>query len=235
VTGAPELKLGPVTEGRGFVVVLPGGGYRLRAEHETTPPLDWLAARGWRAGALPYTVDPAPYPLPLAELLGALADVRAGRYGAVEGPVGVLGFSAGGHLAGLAATATPDELAAADSGAARPDFAVLAYPVVSLVRHPHLGSRAALLADRADEPGLAERLSLESRVDAATPPVFAWTTADDETVDARNSLLLAARLVEHRVPVELHVLPNGAHGLGMAPEAAWRPAARWLERIREPR
>lgn len=230
----PELILNHA-DGDGFVVVLPGGGYRMLAEHETTPPLEWLAELGWRAGALRYTVDPSPYPVALTELLGALADVRAGRYGSVTGPVGVLGFSAGGHLAGSAATATGEEFALATArygtAAARPDFGVLAYPVVDLGELTHSGSRDSLLWELDPGQDWIARLSLQRRVDRRTPPLFIWTTADDASVPARNSLILAEACIEHQVPVELHVYPHGEHGLGMHPEpaaSAWRECGQWL-------
>src|SRR5215470_5286622 len=116
-------------DGRGFVVVLPGGSYRELADHEGPPVAEWLEQVGIRAAVLDYTVNPAPVATVLDEVLTAVTDVRAGRHGAVEGPVGVLGFSAGGHLAGLAATATAEELG---PGRRRPDAAVLAYPLVSM-------------------------------------------------------------------------------------------------------
>ncbi len=234
-----ELTLYPNPTGYGFVVVLPGGGYRLRAEHETYPPMEWLSAQGWCTGALPYTVDPSPYPVALVEVLTAVAEVRAGRYGEVHGPVGVLGFSAGGHLAGLAATATEAELAqVADRigrPVARPDFSLLAYPVVTLGEHTHEGSRDSLL-EGIDDPSLVERLSVERRVDESTGPIFIWTTADDEMVPAQNSLLLATACVEHQVPVEFQLYPQGPHGMGMAGsaqvDAAWAAAAVWLKQVR---
>lgn len=232
---APDLILNAAAEGHGFVVVLPGGGYRNLAEHETLPPLKWLAAQGWRGGALRYTVDPSPYPVALLEVLGALAEVRAGRYGPVSGPVGVLGFSAGGHLAGMAATATADELARAEALAgrpsARPDFAVLAYPVIDLGQHTHGGSHESLLAGLDPADGWPQRLSVQNRVDAGTPPLFVWTTADDDAVPAQNALLVAEACVRHQVPVELHVYLSGPHGLGMEPEpaaSAWAACAGWL-------
>jgi acetyl esterase/lipase len=205
----------------GTVLVLAGGGYHDRAEHESVDVSRFLAEHGVRAAWLDYPVAPARYPQALHLVLRAVAELRS------HGPVAVLGFSAGGHLAGTAATATADELAAA-GGLARPDAAVLCYPVVSMVDHPHLGSRMNLLGTEEDAP--ARALSVELRVDADTPPVFAWHTADDAHVGVEHSLALTAALRRHQVPVELHVYPHGRHGLGLADGLIdWTtPLLRWL-------
>lgn len=229
----------PAADHRGFVLVLPGGGYAHRAEHESVDVVAWLSEHGVASGYLDYAIAPERYPTALDQVLTALAELRAGVHGEVTGPVAVLGFSAGGHLAGTALTATPDELAAVQGRSApgltvaRPDAAVLCYPVTSLVRTPHVGSRENLLGDRADDATLAAGLSTEQRVDAATAPTFLWHTADDETVHVSHSLGLAAALGDQGVPYELHVYPTGHHGLGLAPGGGtveeWTTASlRWL-------
>jgi acetyl esterase/lipase len=240
-TEPATLHDGPPVAGpsRGAVLVLPGGGYQVRSADEGAPVAAFLAASGVRAHWLDYPVAPARYPVALHEVLRAVADLRAGRRGGapVDGPVAVLGFSAGGHLAGTAATATDAELRAAAEVAGlgpaevrRPDAAVLCYPVVSLVDHPHLGSRLNLVGDPDD--AAARALSVELRVDAATPPTFLWHTAEDGSVDVENALVAAAALHRHRVPVELHVYPHGKHGLNLAvghTAGEWAFAAvRWL-------
>lgn len=242
-TGHAALHAGPEvdTRSRGAVLVLAGGAYQDRAEHESVDVAAFLAAHGVRAAWLDYPVAPARYPDALDEVLLALADLRAGRrpgWAPVEGPLAVLGFSAGGHLAGTAATATDAERAHAAARAGlevrevrRPDAAVLAYPVVSLVTHPHVGSRQNLVGEAPDT--LARALSVELRVDAATPPTFLWHTADDQVVAVENSLAALAALRRHEVPAELHVYPHGRHGLGLAtgePGAGeWTgPLLRWL-------
>ncbi|MFD3443302.1 alpha/beta hydrolase [Microbacteriaceae bacterium 4G12] len=192
-----------MTAGRSLVLVLPGGGYHDHADHEAEPIADWLVGLGHEARVIRYPVAPARYPeardLVHREVLAARADF--------DGPVGVLGFSAGGHLAGHAA------LTSSQAGD-RPDFAVLCYPVVSFVHaRAHLGSRDNLLGDRLE---LAEELSLENLVTAEAPPMFLWHTADDPVVPAQNSYLLATALAEQGVPHEVHVYPHGRHGLGLA-------------------
>lgn len=241
MTGAPLTVLPPPDAAlhgstRGFVLVLAGGGYAVRAEHEYLDVTRWLAKNGIASGYLDYAVAPATYPLALGQTLQALAELRAGVHGPVDGPVVVLGFSAGAHLAGLALTATSAELSLVSGAGARverPDAAVLCYPVVSMTDLPHLGSRANLLGDGADDTAFAKALSVERRVDARTPPTFLWHTADDAVVDVEHSLRLAGALGRSHVPYELHVYPTGEHGLGLAESAGapggWTDAClRWL-------
>jgi acetyl esterase/lipase len=221
----------------GFVLVLPGGGYLGRAEHEGAVITAFLADHGIPSGYLAYPVAPAIYPEALDQVLLVLADLRAGVHGAFPGPIAVIGFSAGGHLAGSVATATEAERAdlAAREGTdpeslARPDLATLCYPVISLVNRAHIGSRRNLLG-ATDTEALAASLSVERRVDADTPPTFLWHTADDASVPVENSLLMAGALRDAAVPFELHVYPTGRHGLGLAddvgaPVTDWRDA--WL-------
>ena len=223
----------------GFVLVLPGGGYVGRAEHEGSAVTAWLAEHGVPAAHLEYPVAPTRYPDALDQTLLALADLRAGRHGDVTGPIALLGFSAGGHLAGSAATATREEvehLASRDGSdpamLRRPDLLGLGYAVVSLVENPHVGSRTNLLGE-VDDVRAAE-LSVDRRVDATTPPTFAWHTADDAAVPVSHAVLLAAALGAAGVAYELHVYPTGRHGLGLAedvgpPVSEWATAwVRWL-------
>lgn len=237
----------PTTHGptSGFVLVLAGGGYGFRAEHEFLDVTAWLAENGVACGYLDYAVAPATYPLALGQVLRALAELRAGVHGPLDGPIAVLGFSAGAHLAGTVLTATAAEIALAlsapgtgapwdgDVATARPDVGVLCYPVVSMTDLPHLGSRSNLLGSDADDTAVAKTLSVERRVDAGTSPVFVWHTADDDVVDVEHSLRLAGALGRADVPYELHVYPSGSHGLGLAQDAGapaeWTHAClRWL-------
>jgi acetyl esterase/lipase len=208
---------------RGAVVVCPGGGYRGRAAHEGEPVARWLNVAGIHAFVLDYRVAPHKHPLPLLDAQRALRTVRARarEWRADPQRLGILGFSAGGHLAATAAT----RFDAGDPGAAdpveressRPDAAVLCYPVVSFVEHRHTGSMQNLLGE--DPPEDQRRLlSNELHVTAQTPPVFIWHTAEDAGVPVENSLLFAAALRRHKVPFALHVFPHGRHGLGLAAE-----------------
>ncbi|SED89638.1 alpha/beta hydrolase [Ruania alba] len=231
----PELL---TSGGRGFVLALAGGGYAHRSEHEGPGTADWLAARGIPAGHLDYPVAPARYPEALEQVLLALADLRAGVHGEINGPIAVIGYSAGGHLAGTAATATDAERTALaeregidPDTLARPDLVTMGYPVFSLVARTHVGSRLNLLgADHTEALALA--LSVENRVDAAAPPAFVWHTSDDAAVPVENTLAAVSAWRAARADVEAHVYPHGRHGLGLALEetgavAGW--SQHWVE------
>ncbi|MBW4093910.1 MAG: alpha/beta hydrolase, partial [Acidobacteria bacterium] len=171
---------------------------------------------------------------PLRDTRAVLAWLRSGVSGlSVDtARIGVLGFSAGGHLAatlstGVSADEHPDEVID------RPDLSVLAYPVISMVSDYHVGSVESLLGPAASLP-TRRGLSAELAVDSATPPTFLWHTADDGAVSVQNSLAFAGALARNSVPFELHVFPEGRHGLGLAREQAGASAwpmlcARWLE------
>jgi acetyl esterase/lipase len=134
--------------------------------------------------------------------------------------VGILGFSAGGHLAVSAATlfdaGRPDDPDPIERCSSRPDALVACCAVVTFsTEYGHQGSAENLLGHPVD-PGLRLHLSLENRVTPQTPPAFIWHTADDEGVPVQNALLLASALRRHRVPFSLHVFPHGPHGVGLA-------------------
>ncbi|HEX8465401.1 MAG TPA: alpha/beta hydrolase [Abditibacterium sp.] len=198
------------------VLVLPGGGYgNLATGHEGADIGAWLNARGYDAWMLEYTVArgnvKAPiYPAPQNEALAAVRAIRAQNR---VGKLGIWGFSAGGHLA--ATVATMPETRAAD---AKLDFAILAYPVISMLPGTtHGGSRANLIGNNPDD-ALQKALSAQSRVSLETPPTFLFHTADDGAVPIENALLYANALAAHRIPFELHIYENGRHGVGLAPD-----------------
>lgn len=220
--------------GRPVVIVLPGGGYLRHAGHEGAPVALWLNALAINAVVLHYSVAPDRpgarlHPAPLEDVRAALSWLRSGDsgLGIDRSRIGVLGFSAGGHLA-----ATLCSGIAAGKGADRPDLAILAYPVISMLSHHHRGSLEALLGAK-PTPHQREQLSADLAVDAATPPTFLWHTADDDSVSVVNSLQYAAALARHGIAFELHVFPQGRHGLGLAHDqggaADWPGnCARWL-------
>jgi len=203
------------------IVVCPGGGYQRRAEHEGEPVARWLNTLGIAAFVVDYRVSPHRHPVPLLDAQRAIRAVRAQADGwnVDPGRVGILGFSAGGHLAATAATQWDHGDAHAVDPVARhgcrPDLAILCYPVISFLHVSHAGSMTSLLGD---SPTLAERRaqSAELNVTPETPPAFLWHTADDEAVDVENSPVFASALRRHGVAFALHVLPSGAHGLGLA-------------------
>lgn len=218
-------------------MVLPGGAYHRHAEHEGRDVALWLNTLGLNAVVLAYSVAAdqpmaALHPAPLQDARAVLGWLRGGESGLEVdvSRIGVMGFSAGGHLAATLSTGV-DAGAGPDSD--RPDLAVLAYPVISMVSHCHEGSAQALLGQ---EPTLHQRraLSADLAVDAATPPTFLWHTADDDAVSVENSLSHAGALAHHGVPCELHVFPHGRHGLGLADKepGGRHPAADWARLCR---
>jgi acetyl esterase/lipase len=214
---------------RPAVLVLPGGGYHGLSDHEGSDYARWLQGCGLHAFVLEYPVAPHRHPEPLAAATAALAYLRSGEHGLAVDPaaVGVIGSSAGGHLAGCLCVGL-------DTSSPRPDFAILCYPVISFVDEPHGGSVQNLLGPDPSPAARAE-LSLERLVDAQTPSTFLWSTADDEAVPVSNALRYATALTGHGVATELHVLPHGRHGLGLAPDdpavAGWSTLCEeWLRR-----
>jgi acetyl esterase/lipase len=206
------------------VVVCPGGGYRnLAIDHEGEQIARWWNSQGVAAFVLKYRLGPKyRHPVQLGDVQRAIRTVRAGawRWGVRPDRIGVMGFSAGGHLASTAAThfdagdaAAADPIARASS---RPDFAVLCYPVVSMTSEfTHQGSKTNLLGERPDA-ALAEALSSEKRVTAQTPPTFLFHTHEDTVVPVENSIHFYLALRRAGVPAEMHIFERGRHGVGLA-------------------
>jgi len=220
---------------RSAVIVCPGGGYRIKAEHEGAPIAEMIRESGVSAFVLDYRVAPCPHDAPLGDALRAIRIVRAMGYEKVA----ILGFSAGGHLACSAATLyTPGDPDAADPLerlSSRPDGLISCYSVVSFVNRPHVGSRMKLLGEAFADLDLARRYSAELNVTKDTPPAFIWHTMQDEKVPVENSLNLAAAYSRAGVGCELHVFPEGLHGLGLAQEipgtAKWSALLEgWLDK-----
>ena len=206
------------------VVICPGGGYgALAVDHEGRAVGEWLNRFGVTGFVLRYRVSPNRHPVPLADVQRGLRTVRAraAEYGLDAHKIGVLGFSAGGHLASTAATHfAADAVPAADAIdrlSARPDFAVLVYPVISLVdASAHSGSRRNLLGENPD-PELVRSLSNELQVTPQTPPVFLLHTGGDTGVPSENSVLFYLACRKAGVPAEMHLFEPGKHGFGLAP------------------
>ena len=203
------------------VVVCPGGGYGMLADHEGKDVALWLNTLGITAFVLHYRLGPhSRHPAMLDDAARAVRIVRGSAEDLDPGRVGILGFSAGGHLASTLAThfeagdpAATDPL---NRFSSRPDLAILVYPVISMQEpHGHGGSRQNLLGADASEE-LAASLSNHRHVTPDTPPTFLVHTSDDAGVPAENSLLLALALRAADVPVELHLYESGPHGFGLA-------------------
>ncbi|WP_309123830.1 alpha/beta hydrolase [Arthrobacter sp.] len=221
---------------RPAILVLPGGGYGQTSAHEGEPVAEWLAGLGVHAFVLRYRVAPHQHPAPLSDAKEAMLWIRGGEHGiAVDADrVGVLGFSAGGHLAATLSTDTPCGDPHLDVTGAIPDLSVLCYPVVSFIDAVHQGSIDNLLGG-SPSSDLLQRMSADLNVTSTTPPAFLWHTADDEPVPVENTFAYARALVRNNVPVEVHVFPHGAHGLGLGEGEAgpdeWTVlCGKWLNR-----
>lgn len=223
-------------------VVCPGGGYGGLAEHEGKPVAQWLNSLGITSVVLKYRLGPKyHHPVELGDASRAIRTVRAhvNDWGISIDRVGIIGFSAGGHLASTAATHFDEGNANSSDPverfSSRPNLAILIYPVITM-KDPfvHAGSRRNLLGDHPD-PKLIDLLSNEEQVTDQTPPCFLVHGADDKVVPVQNSLEFAAACVKKHVPVELHIFEHGAHGFGLGGKdpalSTWpHEAAIWLTR-----
>jgi acetyl esterase/lipase len=192
-------------------------------DHEGEQITRWWNSLGVSAFVLKYRLGPKyHHPVELGDAQRALRWVRSrtGQYGIQPDRIGIMGFSAGGHLASSAATLFDTGQSAAadlvDRLSSRPDFAVLGYPVISMTtEYVHQGSKNNLLGETPD-PALAERLSTELQVTPETPPVFLFHTNEDAAVPAENSILFYLALRRAKIPAELHIYERGPHGVGLA-------------------
>jgi acetyl esterase/lipase len=207
------------------VVVCPGGGYgALAVDHEGRQIAQWLNSQGISAFVLRYRLGPKyRHPVMLGDAQRAIRTVRAraAEFRVNPSKIGIMGFSAGGHLAATAAThfdaGAPASVDTIERVSSRPDFAILAYPVITFTEeaYVHKGSRRNLLGDSPD-PKLVENLSNERAVTPETPPTFLFHTNADTGVPPENSVLYYLALRKHGVPAELHIYENGPHGVGLA-------------------
>lgn len=224
------------------VVICPGGGYWVLAhEHEGRDIAQWLNSFGVAAFVLKYRLPPVyRHPIPMQDAQRAIRMVRcrAAEWGVKPDRIGVLGFSAGGHLASTVAThfdgGNPAAKDSIDRQSCRPDFAVLCYPVVCFSKdYCHSGSRSQLIGEPLPAD-LQQNLSNELQVTPQTPPTFLFHSEDDKGVDPRNSIDFYLACQQNNVPAELHIFPTGGHGYGMGragtSESQW-PALlqKWLE------
>ncbi|SFI24345.1 alpha/beta hydrolase [Planctomicrobium piriforme] len=228
-TDIPQLRIYPADPAiatGACVVVLPGGGYgHLATDHEGHQVATWLNSIGVTSAVVSYRLGPKyHHPAPLEDAQRGLRYMRANAAELKIDPqrVGIMGFSAGGHLASTVSThfdagdkASSDPVAQQSS---RPDFAILAYPVISLKSSfAHAGSRKNLLGDNPD-PALVESLSNETQVTKDTPPTFIFHTAEDKGVPVDNAIVYYQALQKNGVPAEMHIYQKGPHGVGLAPK-----------------
>ena len=203
------------------MIVLPGGGYAAHAPHEAEPVADWLGGLGIPASVFRYPLN-VRHPVPRDALLGEIRDRRA----AGADRIGLIGFSAGGHLAGLAA------LTPGGGSADAVQFAVLGYSITSMETETYRPSRLILLGEDAS-PQARRSVSLDALVTPQSPPFFLWHTAEDIYVPPEHTYRFAGALAAHGVPHAVHVFAHGPHSLGLAEgagdTAAWTTlAASWI-------
>lgn len=199
------------TSGTG-VIVCPGGGYmHLSMDKEGSAVAEWLNSLGVAAFVLKYRLGPKfHHPSQIDDAHAAIRMVReqAASFGIQPNRIGIMGFSAGGHLAASASTRF--------DATTRPDFAILVYPVIAFgAPYTHKGSQDALLGPNAD-PKLIDEMSAEKQVTSKTPPTFLFSTNADTGVPAENSVFYYLALRKAGVPAELHIYQNGPHGVGLA-------------------
>lgn len=238
----PSIRLYPAAvEGAtgACVLVCPGGGYgALAFDHEGHQIAKWFNTFGVSAAVLKYRLGPKyHHPAPLTDAQRGLRYLRANAasLGIDPARIGVMGFSAGGHLASTLSThydaGQADAADPIDRVSCRPDFSILCYPVISIGSDfGHKGSQRNLLGDNPD-PELLKSLSNETQVTADTPRTFIFHTAEDPGVPVMNALVYYEALVKHGVKAELHVYQNGPHGVGLAPGDP--VLATWKERLHD--
>ena len=240
------IQLAPKATANGAaVVVCPGGGYSGRAiDHEGKQIVEWLNKRGIHAFVLKYrtvnesNIKPPLAPGPMLDVQRAIRIVRNGakEYGVDPKRIGVWGFSAGGHLASTAATHFDDGkdekapqgvkyIDPIEQVSCRPDFAILAYPVITMGAKTNGGTRDNLLGSKPDEK-LIEAYSNEKQVTAKTPPTFLFHTIEDNVVPIENSRMFRDACVKAGVPVKLVEYEKGAHGVGLGTKSGL-PLAEW--------
>ncbi len=237
---------------RGAVLICPGGGYVFTSDREAEPIAMRYNAAGFHAFVLYYSVAPARHPQPLLDVSRAMCIIRenAAKWNIAPDKIAVCGFSAGGHLAASLGVhwAKPyiQEAPGIIKNMNRPNALILSYPVITSGPFAHRGSFQNLLGNTPAE-NLLEEMSLELQVNKNTAPAFLWHTFDDQSVPVENSLLFAQALRKSNVPFELHIYPEGSHGLSLANEetaeeglepdihiATWMPLCiEWLKQLFE--
>jgi len=216
---APDMERKPHTA----VIVIPGGSYGyLATNHEGRQIANWLNGMGVTAFVLKYRLGPRyHHPIELGDAQRAIRMVRARakEFAVAPDRIGVMGFSAGGHLASTTEThfdsGNPQASDPVERASSRPDFAVLAYPVISLAAdYTHQGSKKNLLGEN-PRPELLRELSGEFNVTPQTPATFLFSTSTDTVVPPENSVVFYLALRKAGVPAELHIFENAPHGVGL--------------------
>jgi acetyl esterase/lipase len=216
----PEMQIG---KKRPAVLICPGGGYSITSNREAEPIAIRFAAAGFHTFVLRYRVAPSRHPKPLLDVSRAMWIIRenAELWNVDPEKIAVCGFSAGGHLAGSLGVFWHEdyigEAIGMPKGMNKPNALILSYPVISSGQFAHRGSFENLLGKDASKE-MQESMSLELHVSQQTPKTFLWHTFEDKGVPVENSLLFAQALRREGIPFELHIYPDGFHGLALCDE-----------------
>ncbi len=214
------------------MVICPGGGYAMLASHEGKDYARWFNENGIAGFVLKYRLGSAGYHYPamFEDVTRAMRIVRAHakEWNLDPHRIGIIGSSAGGHLASTLLThfdaGNPDSPDPIERQSSRPDIGILCYAVITMGRFTHQGTKFNLLGDN-PSPELVRKLSNELQVTSNTPPCFIWATYEDNVVPVENSLMFAEALRKAHVPFALHIFEKGGHGLGLG-SSHWDPAHR---------
>jgi acetyl esterase/lipase len=235
---------------RSAVLICAGGGYEFTSEREKEPIAMKFNSAGFHAFVLNYSVNPRKHPQPLLDASRAMCIIRENSedWKVDSEKIAICGFSAGGHLAAsLGVHFQKDYLfdtLLIKKGLNKPNALILAYPVITSGEFAHRKSFDNLLGEKADAE-LIQQMSLENQINENVPPTFIWHTFEDRTVPVENTLLFANALRKNNIPFELHIYPEGSHGLSLATEetgndrtqiishvATWMELCiQWLENI----
>lgn len=208
------------------VVVLPGGGYAYTSDREADPIAMQYLAAGFSVFMLRYSCAPDRYPNALLQTAAVIAHIRENfdEYHVEADKIAVCGFSAGGHLAASAGILWNEpvisETLKVPNELCKPNGMILSYPVISWSEFSHRGSFINLLGEDASEED-RKAMSLDTRVNSDTVPAFIWHTFEDTGVPVENSLLLATALRKNNIHFELHIFPEGPHGLALCNRQTW--------------
>lgn len=233
----------PSVRKRKGVLICPGGGYEFVSDREAEPVALAYIAQGFNAFVLTYEVAPAvKHPQPLLDISRAMCMIRenAEKWNTKKDQIAVCGFSAGGHLAASLGVFWKEKylqgMLCIPEGMNKPNALILSYPVItSQIGKAHRGSFYSLLGENLEE-SVYSSMSLERYVSSDTPPAFIWHTFNDDTVPVENSLLFAQSMKNNNIPFELHIFPEGQHGLSLCDARTGnedtyinRHAGKWLD------